>query len=107
MDIMDLQEFQSITYRHEKERINEQPVERILDRVGNLFDKLRDARDLMPEGKITSYETARLLSESIGSLKAIHEHLFTEFTKTIDGKDLSYEQRREESNQSQNQCTTG
>lgn len=107
MDIMDLQEFQAVNYKHEKECIEEKPVERVLDRVGNLYDRLRDARDLMPEGKITPYEIARLLSESIGSLKAIHEHLFTEFAKTIDGKDLSYEQRREESNQSQNQCAAG
>lgn len=107
MDIMDLEEFQSVTYMHEKECINEKPVERVLDRIGNLYDRLREARDMMPAGKITPYETARLLSESVGSLKAIHEHLFTEFDKTLNERICTNEQRRKESNQSQDQRASG
>ena len=87
MDIADLEEFQAVTYKHEKECIEDKPQTRVLDRVGNLYDRLRDARDMMPAGKITPYETARLLSESIGSLKAIHDHLFTEFANSIHGED--------------------
>ena len=91
MDIADLEEFQSVTHAYEKECIQENPMHRVLDRIGNIHDRLREARDMMPGGKITPYETARLLSESIGSLKAIHEHLFTEFTDTIGGKETGHE----------------
>ncbi|MEM8833642.1 MAG: hypothetical protein AAGB32_03770 [Pseudomonadota bacterium] len=92
MDIADLEEFQSVTYTYEKECIQENPKHRVLDRIGNIYDRLREARDMMPGGRITPYETARLLSESIGSLKAIHEHLFTEFAQTIDGEEMPNEE---------------
>ena len=91
MDIADLEEFQSVTHAYEKKSITDDPKHRVLDRIGNIHDRLREARDMIPGGKITPYETARLLSESIGSLKAIHEHLFTEFANTIHREEKAHE----------------
>lgn len=40
MDIADLQEFQSTTHMHEKKSINDDPKHRVLDRIGNIHDRL-------------------------------------------------------------------